>query len=152
MSAVGAPVIRVRAEPLTAEAYAPFGTVVDAARYRLRCEPGQYTARLHQLEPVGERFVRINRHFDHEQLFVPLTGGPLLLVVAPKELSGDGFDPSRVRAFVNDGSLAWTYGVGVWHFAPRAIGGEAAVLNVQGSRYLAHTEIVAMEPAVAVEL
>ncbi|HEV8634033.1 MAG TPA: ureidoglycolate lyase [Chloroflexota bacterium] len=152
MSAVQTTVIRVRAEPLTAEAYAPFGKVVAAPRHRLGCEPGQYTARLMPLEPVPERFVRINRHFDHEQLFVPLSGGPLLLVVAPKELPGEGFDPSQVRAFVNDGGLAWTYGVGVWHFAPRAIGGAAAVLNVQGSRYLAHTEIVAMEPAVAVEL
>jgi ureidoglycolate lyase len=142
----------MRAEPLTAEAYAPFGIVVRAERHRLHCQPGQYTARLHQLEPVGERFVRINRHFDHEQLFVPLTEGPLLLVVAPKELPGEGFDPSQVRAFVNDGSLAWTYGKGVWHFAPRAVDGQAAVLNVQGSRYLAHTEIVAMEPAVVVEL
>jgi len=152
VSAVQESVLRIKAEPLTAEAYAPFGTIVAAPRHRLHCEPGQYTARLHQLEPVGERFVRINRHLDHEQLFVPLTGGRLLLVVAPKELPEEGFDPSQVRAFVNDGSLAWTYGVGVWHFAPRGVDGHAAVLNVQGSRYLAHTEIVAMEPAVAVEL
>jgi ureidoglycolate hydrolase len=152
MSAVRESVLTIRAEPLTAEAYARFGIVVAASRHRLHCEPGQYTARLHRLDPVGERFVKINRHLDHEQLFVPLTGGPLLLVVAPQELPGSRFDPGQVRAFVNDGSLAWTYGMGVWHFAPRAIGGEAAVLNVQGSRYLAHTEIVAMEPAVAVEL
>jgi ureidoglycolate lyase len=152
MSTLQESVLRIRAEPLTAEAYAPFGTVVAAERHRLHCRPGQYTARLHQLEPVGERFVRINRHLDHEQLFVPLTSGRLLLVVAPKELTEEGFDPGRVRAFVNDGSLAWTYGLGVWHFAPRAVDGPAAVLNVQGSRYLEHTDIVAMEPPVAVEL
>ena len=66
--------MKVKAEPLTAEAYAPFGKVVDVARHRLHCQPGEYTARLHALERGQTLVRRVNRHSDHEQLFVPISG------------------------------------------------------------------------------
>ena len=39
-------VIKVKVEPLTAEAYAPYGALVDVGRLQLHCSDGQYTARL----------------------------------------------------------------------------------------------------------
>ena len=90
-------VIKVKVEPLTAEAYAPYGALVDVGRLQLHCSDGQYTARLMALEPASPRITRVNRHFDHTQLFVPLTGEPMLLVVAPPHVSGEEFDPEQVR-------------------------------------------------------
>jgi ureidoglycolate lyase len=125
--------VKVRAEPLTAEAFAPFGKLVDASQHKLHCEPGEYTARLHQLERAQPLVKRVNRHSDHEQLFVPISGHRLLITVANEQ--------KELRAFVNDGTQAWTFGVNVWHNAPRGLDAEdAAVINVQGSQFTAHTE------------
>lgn len=138
--------IKLKVEPLTAEAYAPFGSLVDYGKLQLHCSEGQYTARLMDLEPAPAKVSRVNRHFDHSQLFVPLTGDPMLLLVAPSHVAAEGFDPSTVRAFRNDGTKAFTFNVGVWHIAPRALDGtKAKVINVQGSRYLDHTEYADFE-------
>ena len=145
--------IRIKPEPLTAEAFAPFGAVIEPDRHQLSCTEGEYTARLMTLEKASNSVGHINRHPDHEQLFVPLEKAPMLIVVAPKELSGDGFDPSQVRAFLNDGTKAWTFATNVWHIAPRALSGEPArVINVQGSEFMEHTELIKVEPPVQVEL
>src|SRR5439155_1554878 len=83
--------LKGKAGPLTAEANGPSGALVDAGRLQLHCSDGQYTARLMALEPASQRISRVNRHFDHTQLFVPLTNDPMLLVVAPAHLSGEKF-------------------------------------------------------------
>jgi ureidoglycolate hydrolase len=134
--------IKIKAEPLTAEAYAPFGTVVEPGRCHLHCNVGQYTTRLMTLEPAPSRVGRVNRHFDHVQLFVPLSNAPMLIVVAPAHLSGKEFDPAQVRAFTTDGTQAFTFGIGTWHIAPRGLADGARVINVHGSRYLDHTEVI----------
>lgn len=139
--------IRLKAEPLTPEAYAPFGGIVQASTLQLHCSDGQYTARLMTLEPAPTRIGRINRHFDHAQLFVPITNDPMLIVVAPGHVSGERFDPESVRVFTTDGTQAFTFNVGTWHIAPRALNGktDAKVINVQGSRYEQHTELIDFE-------
>ncbi|HZR00480.1 MAG TPA: ureidoglycolate lyase [Chloroflexota bacterium] len=145
MTATSSRTVKVKAEPLTAEAYAPFGEIVDVGRTRLHCGEGQYTARLMTLEPAPTRVKHINRHPDHVQLFVPLDHAPMLLVVAPAHVPGDAFDPESVRAFVNDGSKAFTFGLNVWHIAPRGLADGARVINVQGSRYQELTELIDFE-------
>jgi len=145
--------IKLTPEPLTAEAYAPFGSIVDAGRLQLHCSDGQYTARLMKLEPAVPRVVHVNRHFDHSQLFVPITGDPMLLVVAPGHVSGEKFDPETLRCFRADGTQAFTFNLGTWHIAPRALDGRAAqVINVQGSRYMEHTELINFEELTGVAL
>src|SRR5678810_566667 len=52
-------VIKLKVEPLTAEAYAPYGALVDAGRLQLHCSDGQYTARLMALEPASARIPRV---------------------------------------------------------------------------------------------
>jgi ureidoglycolate hydrolase len=145
MSVATSRVVKIKAEPLTAEAYAPFGQIVDAGKTQLHCNDGQYTARLMTLEPAPSRVKHVNRHFDHVQLFIPLNHAPMLLVVAPAHVPGEPFDVDTVRAFVNDGSQAFTFGVGTWHIAPRGLVDGAQVINVQGSRYMEHTELIDFE-------
>jgi len=127
--------VTIRVEPLTAEAYAPFGTLVTPERQLLWIDPGQYTARLMTLEPLAKEIRHINRHPDHIQLFVPSNDRPFYLVVAPAEMTAASFDPARIRIFLNDGTQSITFGKNVWHIAPRAVDGElTVVVNVQGSR------------------
>src|SRR2546421_126306 len=135
MSTTTSRVVKIKAEPLTAEAYAPFGEIVDMGRTQLHCSEGEYTARLMKLEPAPTRVKHINRHPEHIQLFIPLDNAPMLLVVAPAHVSGEAFDPASVRAFVNDGTKAFTFGLNTWHIAPRGLGEGGAVINVQGSKY-----------------
>ena len=145
MSTTTSRVVKIKAEPLTAEAYAPFGQIVDASTTPLHCSEGEYTARLMTLEPAPTRVKHINRHPEHIQLFVPLDNAPMLLVVAPAHVSGEAFDPESVRAFVNDGSKAFTFGLNTWHIAPRGLRDGAQVINVQGSKYQELTELIDFE-------
>ena len=145
MSAVTSRVVKIKAEPLTAEAYAPFGQIVEAPKTPLHCSEGEYTARLMTLEPAPTRVKHINRHPEHIQLFIPLDNAPMLLVVAPAHVSGEAFDAESVRAFVNDGSKAFTFGLNTWHIAPRGLRDGAQVINVQGSKYQELTELIDFE-------
>jgi len=132
--------VTLKAEPLTPEAYAPFGSVVDLGRAQLHCNDGQYFVEMLTLQPLTEPVRRINRHFDCVQLFAPLPQAgtrpkPMLIVVAPPWLSAERFDPNQVRAFVADGTQAFTFNVGTWHIGPRALDGTPLTLvNVQGER------------------
>ena len=61
-------VIKVKAEPLTAEAYAPFGAIVEAGRSQLHCSDGQYTAR--KLCDTGKFPVDLRESPDGRFLYV----------------------------------------------------------------------------------
>ena len=142
MSAPAPRLVTLKAEPLTPEAYAPFGSVVDLGRAQLHCNDGQYFVELLTLQPLAGPVRRINRHFDCVQLFAPVGGKPMLIVVAPPWLSAEQLDPSQVRAFVGDGTQAFTFNIGTWHIGPRSLDGTPLTLvNVQGERSTeAHTE------------
>ena len=125
------------AQPLTPEAYAPFGDVVMAAPHG---EPGKPAnlgtarrfndlARLQNLR--GER-ARLNvchfrsqpqqtfpfevrlleKHPVSSQLFVPMNAQRYLVIVAPGE---DAPDLRRAAAFVANGTQGVSYHPGVWH-------------------------------------
>ena len=66
--------VTIKAQPLTAEAFAPYGRVVKAEREALQMEEGKFTARLMTVRRVPERIDHINMHTDHSQMFVPLAG------------------------------------------------------------------------------
>ena len=132
--------VKIKAEPLTPEAYAPFGSVIEPGRTQLHCNDGQYVVELLTLQPRNGPVRQINRHFDCVQLFAPYPQPgagprPMLVVVAPPWLSAERFDPTQVRAFVADGTQAFTFDVGTWHIGPRALDGTPLTLvNVQGER------------------
>ncbi|WP_311944206.1 ureidoglycolate lyase [Halomonas piscis] len=121
------------AEPLTAEAFAPFGDVIDARTSDSFPINSGLTQRHHDLakvETLGENahtvvsiFVSqpiktplelpfLERHPQGSQAFMPLHEERFLVVVAP---AGDTIDPGDVRAFVTDGRQGVNYRAGVWH-------------------------------------
>ena len=109
------------AQPLTAEAFAPFGTVFEAPK-----EPGRLylDEQLATVRPgwrpslsVGRSgaparlpltATRMERHAYSSQTFVPLVPARYLILVAPN--TGDGGpDTARARAFIASPGQGITY-------------------------------------------
>ena len=138
--------VRVRAQPITAENFAPYGRLVTVERGGLSLREGHFTARLMTVERVPQRLNRINRHLDHTQLFIPLGGAPFAVFVAPPDEPVDGFDPSNIAAFTTDGQTAVIFHVGTWHIEPRSLQGDTCQLvNVQSNVSPQNTELIAIE-------
>ena len=119
-------------EPLTAEAFAPFGSVIEASDGALKLEINQGHAirydRLAEIDvadgggigaislfrarPLAELLLRMfERHPLGSQSFVPLSGRPYLIAVAP----AGPFDIARVRLFRAGPHQGVHYRKGVWH-------------------------------------
>jgi ureidoglycolate lyase len=115
------------AAPLTAEAFAPFGEVLEGP-----AEPGrmQFGAALESRRPgvrASLAFVLktpldalplrtrvMERHPFSSQSFVPMDAGRWLAIVAPHAAQG-GPDMARARAFLARPDQGVTYGADVWH-------------------------------------
>ena len=118
--------------PLTAEAFAPYGDVIEASE-RAQMMPINYgqTTRFHDLaridvadegghaiasifrgKPLEPPILKIvERHPLGSQAFVPLDGRPYLVAVAP---AGD-FDPSQLTVFRAAAGQGVNYAKGTWH-------------------------------------
>jgi ureidoglycolate lyase len=127
-------------EPLTREAFAPFGDVIEAsdAMRHFPINEGT-TERYHdladiQLDAQGRAIVSIfraqpralpfaitmlERHPLGSQAFMPLHGRPYLVAVAPR---GEMFTASDVRVFLARGDQGVNYAAGVWHHPLLALG------------------------------
>ncbi len=118
--------------PLTAGAFAPFGSVIEASDDAVKLEINQGHAvrydrlaevdvaagggtpviSLFRAKPLGELVLKMfERHPLGSQSFMPLSGRPYLVAVAP---AGE-FDPDAVRLFRAEGHQGVHYRKGVWH-------------------------------------
>ena len=125
--------LELNAEPLTPEAFAPFGDVIDARVSESFAINGGRTQRHHDLarveildapsRPLISVFVSqpvtlplelelLERHPLGSQAFMPLHEERFVVVVAPP---GDDIDPDEIRAFVTDGRQGVNYRAGTWH-------------------------------------
>lgn len=125
--------LNLHPQPLTPEAFAPFGEVIDTHDRDYFMINNGSTRRYHKLASVelGKKDdqaiisifraqalsmpLRINmleRHPLGSQAFIPMKGKPFLIVVAPP---GDIPHPQSIQAFISDGSQGINYGLGVWH-------------------------------------
>ncbi|MEH6686536.1 MAG: ureidoglycolate lyase [Halopseudomonas sabulinigri] len=130
---MAAETLQLRAEPLTPEAFAAFGDVIDSRSSDHFMINSGRTRRHHDLakvEVAGESprvlisiFVSqpvqlpleltfLERHPLGSQAFMPLHEEQFLVVVAP---AGDSIDPAEVRAFITDGRQGVNYRIGTWH-------------------------------------
>ena len=119
-------------EPLTTEAFAPFGRVIEAGatavkldineghavRYDALAEVdvadggGRPVISLFRARPLGEFVLKtFERHPLGSQSFVPLNGRPYLVAVAPP----GAFEPAAVRLFRAEGQQGVHYRKGTWH-------------------------------------
>ncbi|MFZ5670722.1 MAG: ureidoglycolate lyase [Pseudomonadota bacterium] len=130
---------RVTPRPLTPEAFAPYGDVISA-RPDVNHYPINYgaTTRFHDLAGIdvlrdgGRPIVSIfrstplpklvlkimERHPVGSQAFMPLSGRPYLVAVAPR---GD-LAPDRIEVFLAAGDQGVNYAPGTWHHYSLALG------------------------------
>lgn len=123
-------VTQLRAEPLSEEAFAPFGALLAVrggepdfrgaasdgwiAGFSVRGRPQVMVLRT-RYGPLS--FSRLERHLGVTQAFVPLGGSPAVLAVAPPSDSPP--TPAAVRAFVLDGTAGYVLHAGTWHSLDR---------------------------------
>ena len=119
-------------EPLTRDAFAPFGDVISTDGARHFPINGGTTERFHDLARIdvgegdGRALVNVfrgqprtlpleismmERHPLGGQAFIPLGDARYLVVVAP----AGPFDERRMRAFAVAGRMGVNYARGVWH-------------------------------------
>ena len=114
-------------QPLTKEAFAPFGEVIDVptAAGRVYYDEALGNLRPHATaslsmalrEPTPDRPLKsetMERHEFSSQSFVPVDVGRWLIVVAPHAAQG-GPDMAGARAFVANGQQGVTYKPDTWH-------------------------------------
>ena len=118
--------MELRAQPLAAEAFAPFGQVfaAPAEKGRIYLDEQLATARptwrtslsLSRSGPPATLplvATRMERHAYSTQTFVPLEPARYLILVAPRAANGP--DVAQARAFVAAPGQGITYAMNTWH-------------------------------------
>jgi ureidoglycolate lyase len=136
----------IRLEPLTVEAFAPFGQVLQAPPVGERVDlieqlENRRTAARPQLTLISVparslplEIVLMERHAHSSQAILPLAVGRWAAIVAPKADHG-GPDAARLRAFLVPPGAGINYRADTWHHPVAALGREArfvAVIWVDG--------------------
>lgn len=119
--------MRIVAQPLTADAFAPYGDVLapppDFGRVyfekglqngRLTAWPSLSVARVRPLDRLPLEAKVMERHQFSSQSFLPLDVSRWLVIVAPPAIDG-GPDVTRAVAFVAGAGQGVTYHMGTWH-------------------------------------
>lgn len=118
--------MRLNLEPLTPEAFAPFGRTIDPPEaggetvLHALLGPGLEAAAVcakldtHPAKTLPFAAPAMERHEHSEQLFVPL--GPARFVVAACRPGADGApDLASLRGFLGQGRTGICYDRGIWH-------------------------------------
>ncbi len=146
--------IQITPQPLTAAAFAAFGDVLEVGGdFRLinegLCQRFHDRARLDfgaETNPAGRAgisifdatpralpysFDLVERHPDGSQAFVPMSGQPFLVIVAPDSAG----KPGEPLAFLTNGAQAINLHRGTWHgvLTPLAAPGLFAVIDRIGA-------------------
>lgn len=125
--------------PLTAEAFAPFGEVLEARgtpdkiinqgycgrfhdRAQLAFDGGRAGVSIFKAQPRRLPYTldMVERHPDGSQAFLPMSPEPFLIIVAPDE----GDRPGTPLAFRSDGRQGVNYRQGTWHGVLTPLAGE----------------------------
>lgn len=131
--------IRLKIQPLTTEAFAPYGLMLDAKRPVFpEVEPGEGRVAIELLtlkRPSNPRRIgMMATHFSYNQTFIPVRGTMALVVAPPPRNRAAGhenyeIDYERVAAFFVEPGQAALIEKGTWHYAV-ALGAECEFINV----------------------
>ena len=123
----------LKIEPLTKEAFTPFGQVIETEGSNFFPINKGFTERYHRLADVELAYPEdkaiisifrstrltypltiemVERHPKGSQAFIPLERQPFLVVLAPPS---DEPDLTALRAFITNGRQGVNYATGVWH-------------------------------------
>ena len=140
--------LELTAKPLTPDAFASFGEVLDARTspsFPINAGRTQRHHDLAKVETLGEnghtlinifvsqpvllplKLTFLERHPLGSQAFMPLHQERFIVVVAPP---GEAINPQDVRAFVTDGRQGVNYHAGTWHAIQSVLAREGEFLVV----------------------
>ncbi|MFN7928571.1 MAG: ureidoglycolate lyase [Blastocatellia bacterium] len=107
--------ICLEVQPLTPEAFAPFGEIIrERGQIEVDLDGGQAGFVAQTVEKRPMEFDFLGRHRRTEQVFSPLGGTKSILAVAmPTE--EDSPNENQMAAFLLDGSCAFKLHRGTWH-------------------------------------
>jgi ureidoglycolate lyase len=155
----------IAARPLTAEAFAPYGQVLQGTgpvterkEFASRMQNGRPHAKpnmtyMKVLPASGRVLVRaVERHPFSNQTFVPLNGTRHLVAVCPSAPDGSPV-VERLEVFVASGSQAVNYDANVWHAPRTALSAPGEFVMFRWDDGGAQdTELMVLTTPVAVEL
>lgn len=153
---------RLQAHAITAEAFAPFGILIDAAAKAPEIINDATTrrhsdlARLDLREPIlgiyvaqARRFplaiAKLERHAQAAQVFLPLGVHRFVVVVAP---GIDAPDWQRVEAFITAPGQGVSLARGCWHHGLVALGDGDRFAVLEGGNYREDTVELAAPEAI----
>lgn len=121
------------AEPITHEAFAPFGALLAApenfgrtyydeamSNTRPDARASISVARVEPVKSLPLDAVQMERHRFSSQSFLPMDGARYFAIVAPHGADG-GPDTERARAFLVDGGRGITFRADIWHHPMAAL-------------------------------
>ena len=129
--------VKIKIQPLTAEAFQPYGKVLERGELIYpESEEGRVAMELLRTKhrPNGRRTEQLAVHFTYNQTFIPVQGSMVLIVAPPPQdreadPSTYDFDYDQTAAFlVEPGQVAFIE-KGVWHNAV-SMGAECTFINV----------------------
>ncbi len=140
--------IQLTPEPVTAEAFAPFGVLPpdegdgkQTADLEFTLDDGWVNYIEHTLDEIevvngAFRCELLNRHDTHTQTLMPMSGAAVI-VVAPAEVDfTDDAHLGTVEAFLLPQHTCVHLLRGTWHWGPYPVGAAALrIFNVQGRGY-----------------
>ena len=151
-------VLELVAQPLTADAFAPFGEVIECSgdptapmndghfdRFDDLCsiDVGADSAvalgivRCRVNSSLPYRVEVVERHPLGTQAFIPLSGQRFVVAVAPP---GSEFNLCDLQAFISNGKQGINYRRGTWHMPLIAFGENESFLVIDRSNQQANTE------------
>jgi ureidoglycolate lyase len=144
------PTVTITPQPLTTDAWAPFGWLpvpdTDAADGEHTLEYAWADAHLNTIEhrtdevevtATGLRCAVMYRHETHTQVLTPLDAHAVVAVAPAASALTTRDDLDSVRAFLLAPGETVVLHRGTWHWGPFPVAGATSVrlLNVQGRRY-----------------
>src|SRR5262245_57947619 len=128
--------ITVKLQPLSAEAFRPYGHIVDSHHPAYPdVEEGRPAAVCVDLkhQPHARRVGQLAIHFSYGQTFIPLQGSLVLIVAPPPRTRAAGpaayeLDYERLAAFVLEPGEVVHIEKGVWH-SVATLGGDCRFLS-----------------------
>lgn len=126
-------IVKLIAQPMTAEAFAPYGEVMEAKEHpsdHRQFFPvgfeadGKTTVSVIWQPQEGVQFTQLERHFGVTQSFVQLGGGTAVVAVSRPTDPNDPEaypKPEDVKAFLIDPTKGFMFGRGTWHSLNRYI-------------------------------
>jgi ureidoglycolate hydrolase len=132
-------IVRIKVQPLTAEAFRPYGQMLENKEPVFpQVESGEGRVAIELLKfrrPTNPRRISMMAtHFSYNQTFIPVRGTMALIVAPAPSNQSDGhekyeLDYNRLAAFFVEPGQAAFIEKGVWHYA-LALSHECEFINV----------------------